>query len=49
MKLAIDIGNTSVTCGLFENKSIIKRFNIESLDELNNKINNITIKKIIIS
>ena len=49
MKLAIDIGNTSVTCGLFKKKSIIKRFSIESLEELNNKINNINIEKIIIS
>ena len=49
MILAVDIGNTSVSCGVFENRSIIKRFNIQSLKELNNKINCFNINKIIIS
>jgi len=49
MILAIDIGNTSVTCCLFKNGIIIKKFNIDFLEELDNKINTINIKKIIIS
>ncbi len=49
MILALDIGNTSISCGIFENKSIIKRFNIQSLKELDNKINCFNINKIIIA
>ena len=49
MILAIDIGNTSVSCGIFENKSITKRFNIKSLKELDDKINCFNINKIIIT
>ena len=52
MKLAIDIGNTSVTCGLFQRGNIIQKFNINSLDELGEKLakNNLhKIKKIIVS
>ena len=52
MKLAIDIGNTSVACGLFKKNVIIKKFNIKSINDLNNKINDpsfLDIKKIIIS
>ena len=49
MILALDIGNTTVSCGIFENKSVIKRFNIKSLKELDNKINCFNINKIIIT
>ena len=49
MILAIDIGNTSVTCGLFKNESIIKRFNVNSFEALDNEINSIKIEKIIIA
>ncbi len=49
MILAIDIGNTSVSCAIFENKSIMKRFNIKSLKELDDKINCFNINKIIIT
>ena len=52
MKLAIDIGNTSVACGLFKNAALIKRFNIQSLNQINNYIDNqlfTDIHKIIIS
>ena len=52
MKLAIDIGNTSVTCGLFQNKSIIQKFNINSIDQLQKNLENINpnkIEKIIVS
>ena len=49
MILAIDIGNTSVSCAIFKNESIIKRFNVKSLKELDNKINCFNINKIIIT
>tara|TARA_Y100000590_G_C15707951_1_gene1009315 strand:- start:690 stop:1406 length:717 start_codon:yes stop_codon:yes gene_type:complete len=49
MKLAIDIGNTSITCGIFKKNIIIERFNIQSLKSLNKYIDSKNIKKIIIS
>ena len=52
MKLAIDIGNTSISCGVFFNKKIIKRISLSSLDALHiflTEINDLEISKIIIS
>ena len=40
MKLAIDIGNTSITCGLFEDESTINRFRINEINQLHNHIGN---------
>ena len=51
MKLAIDIGNTSTVCGVFEGNELIKKFDIFSPKDLQNifKSKNITINQIIIS
>ena len=51
MKLAIDIGNTSTTCGVFEDSKLIKKFDIASPKFLQDIFNNqnITIDKTIIS
>ena len=52
MKLVIDIGNTSVTCGLLQNTNIIQKFNINSINVLDKHLENISknkIEKIIIS
>ena len=52
MKLVIDIGNTSVTCGLFKNQTIVKKLNCNSpklFESFLIKIKKNTIIKIIIS
>jgi len=46
MKLAIDIGNTSITCGLFEDESTINRFRINEINQLHNHIGNDLSKKV---
>ena len=47
MKLAIDIGNTSITCGLFEDESTINRFRINEINQLHNHIGNDLSEKVI--
>ena len=51
MKIAIDIGNTSVTCGLFKKNSLIEKKEMGSLNSFKSFINNLNtnIDKIIIS
>ena len=51
MKIAIDIGNTSITCGLFKKENLIQTFNTNSKEELKEYLKNVSthkIKKIII-
>ena len=51
MKIAIDIGNTSVTCGLFKKNSLIEKKEMGSLNSFKSFINNLNfgIERIIIS
>ena len=52
MKLVVDIGNTSVTCGLFKANLIFKKFHIQSINEFKKFIDNqllFDLEKIIIS
>ena len=41
MLLAIDIGNTNISCGAFKNKKIVKRFDIPTKDYHPRKIENL--------
>ena len=49
MKLTIDIGNTSITCGLFSKNKLIKKLNSPSKKSLLNLVKKNIFKKIIIS
>ena len=49
MKLAIDIGNTSITCGIFKKTNIIKALHFKTINELILKTNISQFRKIIIS
>jgi len=49
MKLAVDIGNTSITCGIFKNQDIIKNLHFKTIEELIAETNISKFKKIIIS
>ncbi len=49
MKLAVDIGNTSITCGIFKNQNIIKNLHFKTIEELIAETNVSQFKKIIIS
>ena len=49
MKLAVDIGNTSITCGIFKNQNIIRNMHFNTIEELITGTNISQFKKIIIS
>ena len=51
MKIAIDIGNTSITCGVFKKNCLIKKTEFESINSFKSFLNNFktNIDKIIIS
>ena len=45
MKIAIDIGNTSITCGLFKKENLIQKFNTNSKEELKEYLKNVSTHK----
>ena len=52
MKIAIDIGNTSITCGVFEKNKLTVKNNFDSEESFKlylNNFNHTNINKIIIS
>lgn len=49
MKLAVDIGNTSITCGIFKNQNIIRNMHFNTIEELITGNDISQFKKIIVS
>lgn len=49
MKLVIDIGNTFIKCGIFDNKDLINRIAIQSINELSSILKKYKLNKVIIS
>ncbi|MAZ60808.1 MAG: hypothetical protein CMG50_01350 [Candidatus Marinimicrobia bacterium] len=49
MKLVIDIGNTFIKCGIFDNKDLVERISIQSINELSSILKKYKLNKVIIS
>lgn len=49
MNIVIDIGNTFIKCGVFDNKHLIERIAIKSIEQLYDKLKKYTLNSIIIS
>ena len=49
MRLAVDIGNTSITCGIFQNQNMIKNLHFKTIKELIKEIDMSQFEKIITS
>ena len=49
MRLAVDIGNTSITCGIFQNQNMIKNLHFKTIKELIKEIDMSQFEKVITS